>query len=339
VSGEPGPVPAERGTGRARRWPRRVGALAALVAFALLVLAVNSAVFNALTQRRAGRPGGLTYLQTSDVRTRVRTWGTTGRPVVLVPGAFETADTFEALGEQLAVDHRVYALDLTGTGYSDPVPPYTVDHFAEQVDGLLDAEGLTAADAPLLVGHSSGAAVVGLAALRSAGRVAGVMFLDGDARPFPFPSLARSLVAEPFRTSVLRLGLGSDRLIRAVYDTQCGPLCPELDAAEVERWRRPLQQPGSEAALWQVMERGIPTLTDDQTDELRDSPVVTSVAGGVDDPQFERATADDVARRIGAPPPTFLPGRHLPMLSAPAELAGAIRALERRAAAASSPTG
>jgi pimeloyl-ACP methyl ester carboxylesterase len=322
------------GTGRTRRWPRRLALLVSLMVLALVVLAVNSAAFNALTQHRAGPPAGLTFVPTGDVRTRVRTWGTTGPAVVLVPGAFETADTFEALGEQLAADHRVYALDLTGTGYSDAVAPFTVDHFAEQVDGLLDAEGLTAADTPIVVGHSSGAAVAGLAALRSEGRVAGVMFLDGDARPFPFPSLARDLVADPFRTSILRIGLGSDRLVREVYDTQCGPLCPALTAAAVDGWRRPLQQPGSEAALWRMMETGIPVLTDAQTDELRDSGVATEVAGGADDPQFGRATAEGVAARIGAPPPTFLPGRHLPMISAPAALADAIRGLGRRVASA-----
>lgn len=234
--------------------------------FALPVLAVNSALFNALTQRRAGPSAGLTHVRAGDVRTRVRTWGTTGPAVVLVPGAFETADTFESLGEQLATDHRVYA------------------------------------------------------------------------RTFPFPGLARSLVADPFRTSILRIGLSSDRLVRGVYDTQCGPLCPELTDSDVDRWRRPLRQPGSEAAMWQTMETGIPTLTAAQTDELRDSSMATAVAGGVADPQFSRSTAHDVAERIGAPPPTFLPGRHLPMISAPAALAEAIRDLGRRAGPVSSPT-
>jgi len=315
---------------RLRRWPRRVAVAAGVVGFAVLASVLNSAAFNALTQRRAGPPDGLSFVRTGDVRTRVRRWGTSGPVVVLVPGAFETADTFAPVAEQLADDHRVYALDLTGTGYSDPVVPYTVDHFAAQVDGLLEAEGLGPADATLIVGHSSGAAVAGLAALRSEGRVAGVMFLDGDARSFPIPRFARELVAEPFRTTALRLGLGSDRVVRGIYDSQCGPLCPPLDPAALELWRRPLQQPGSESAIWQMMDTGIPTLTDAQLDALRTSSIATAVAGGVDDPQFDRTAADEVAERIGAPAPTFLPGRHLPMISAPADLAGSIRDLGRR---------
>ena len=313
---------------------RRAGRLALWVLFVLVVLTVNSAVYNALTQGHATPPAGLTFVRAGDVDTRIRTWGTTGSPIVLVPGAFETADTFDTLARDLATDHRVYALDLTGTGYSEPVAPYDVDHFADQVLGLLAAEGLTGADAPVLVGHSSGAAVAALATLRSKGtanEVAGLMVLDGDLRPFPVPRFLRSLVVEPFRTSVLRLGLSSDWLIRQVYDSQCGPLCPELTAADVDQWRRPLLQPGSEAAMWHMSRSGIPSLTGDQLDELRASDVAKAVAGGEGDPQFGRSAAEETATRIGAPAPTFIPGRHLPMISSPAALADAVRALAARA--------
>jgi pimeloyl-ACP methyl ester carboxylesterase len=330
-------APASGATRPRRRWRWAKRILLGLVAV-LAVMTIVSAAFNYVTRGRAGRPDGLTYVQAGDVQTRFRTWGTTGTPVVLLPGAFETADTFAALGEQLGTDHRVFAIDLTGTGYSQPVPPYTIDHFAEQVLGFLAAEHLTGGDAPVLVGHSSGAAIAGLTALRSDGRVAGVMFLDGDARPFPFPGFLRDLVVDPFRTSVLRAGLSSDWMIRQIYGTQCGPRCPDLTATDLDRWRRPLLQPGSEGAMWHMMEAGIPVLTDEQTDTLRDLPLPKSVAGGVDDPQFSRATAEDVAARIGAPPPTVLPGRHLTMISTPDELADAIRALCRRAVPAPPPT-
>lgn len=310
-----------------RRRIRRAVTILLGLAIVLSALTIDSAAFNLVTQDRPGRPAGLTYVRTGDVQTRFRTWGTAGTAVVLVPGAFETADTFDALGEQLATDHRVFSLDLTGTGYSQPVPPYTVDHFTEQVLGLLAAEHLTGDDAPVLVGHSSGAAIAGLTALRSGGQVAGVMFLDGDARPFPVPGFLQALVVDPFRTTFLRIGLSPDWILRVVYDRQCGPLCPELTAAGVDAWRRPLQQPGSEAAMWRMIDTGIPILTAEQTDMLRASPVAKSVVGGVDDPQFGRGAADAVAARIGAPPPTFLPGRHLTMISSPVELAAAIDAL------------
>jgi hypothetical protein len=122
-------------------------------------------------------------------------------------------------------------------------------------------------------------------------------------------------------------------MIRQVYDSQCGPRCPALTATGVDRWRRPLLQPGSEAAMWHMSRAGIPSLTGEQLDQLRASSVAKAVAGGEDDPQFGRGAAEDTAIRIGAPAPTFIPGRHLPMISAPAALADAVRALVARAVA------
>ena len=252
---------------------------------------------------------------------------------MLIPGAFETADTFAALGARLGADHRVYALDLTGTGYSQPVPPFTVAHFAAQVLAFASAMGLTGGNSPVLVGHSSGAAVAGLAAIDGGQRVAGVMFLDGDAQPLPAPSFLRYLIIGPYRTTVLRLGLRSDWAVRGIYSSQCGPACPRLTAAGVEVWRRPLQQPGAESALWGILAAGIPALPSAQLDMLRASRVAKSVVFGADDPQYAKSAPAQVASRIGAPPPTVIPGRHLTMISSPSQLAVAIRALCVRATA------
>ena len=252
-----------------RRVRRTLLRLLRWLAVAVVLLTVASLTYNVLTTPRASRPPGLTFVQTGDLQTRYREWGSTGSPVVLVPGAFETADTFAALGTALATDHRVYALDLTGTGYSQLKPPFTVAHFAAQVLAFVQAMRLTGRDAPVLVGHSSGAAVAGLAAVEGGSRVAGVMFLDGDAEPLPGPTFLRRLVIDPYRTTLFRLGLRSDWVVRALYDSQCGPTCPRLTAAGVEVWRRPLQQPGNEGALWSILRTGIPSLTGVQLDALR----------------------------------------------------------------------
>ena len=148
-------------------------------------LTVASLGYN-LATGPAPRPPGLRMLSAGGFGTRYRSWGTSGSPVVLVPGAFETADTFAALGAALGTDHRVFAIDLTGTGYSTPSPPFSAGHLADQLLAFLAAQGLTGANAPVLVGHSSGAAVVGMAALRSRHVAAGVVFLDGDATPLEF---------------------------------------------------------------------------------------------------------------------------------------------------------
>jgi pimeloyl-ACP methyl ester carboxylesterase len=258
--------------------------------------------------------------------TRYRVWGTAGSPVVLVPGAFETADTFAALGAALGRDHRVFAIDLTGTGYSQPSPPFDASHLAGQLLAFLTAERLTGPDAPLLVGHSSGAAVVGTAVLRGSHVASGVVFLDGDATPLGVPTFLGWLLIDPYRTTMLRLGLSSSWLIRTIYSSQCGPTCPRLSAAGVETWRRPLQQPGFESAITYSLRHGIPSMTSAGLSQLRAAALPKRVIFGAGDPQMSSTDAAQAAARIGAPAPIAVPGRHLTMISAPQQLAGAIDA-------------
>ena len=163
-----------------------------LVTVAALAVAVTAASFgyNLATDGPAPRPSGLLMAHGGGFDTRYRSWGASGTPIVLVPGAFETADTFAPLGAVLGRSHRVFAIDLTGTGYSAPSPPYSASHLAQQLLAFLSVTGLDGANAPVLVGHSSGAAVVGLAAVAGGPRFArGVVFLDGDATPLSAPGL------------------------------------------------------------------------------------------------------------------------------------------------------
>lgn len=301
-----------------------------LLAAAGLVTA-TSVGYNAATRTPPAPPPGLRFLQAGEVRTRFLRWGDHGRPVVLVPGAFETADTWQTLGEVLGADHRVFALDLTGQGYSEAVAPFDVEHDVRQTLAFTAALGLTGVDAPVLVGHSSGAAIVGLAALEAPGDVAGVVFLDGDALPLDVPTWGPRLLIEPYRTSLVRLALRSDRLISRLYSSQCGPTCAPLDAAGVDRWRRPLLQRGSERALLSNATRGvIPAMTSEQLAALRRSATPRLVVWGRDDVDgaYTPASPATTAIAIGAASPVFVPGRHLTMISSPGEVAAAVRQLE-----------
>ena len=298
----------------------------------LTVIAVSAAGtaasygYNLATNGPVPRPVGLFMASGGGFDTRYLEWGSSGTPIVLVPGAFETADTFSALGPVLAAHHRVFAIDLTGTGYSAPSPPYDASHLAAQVLAFLKVKGLTGANAAVLVGHSSGAAVVGLAALRGPGFVRGVVFLDGDATPLGGSGFLGWLLVNPYRTTLLRLALSQDWLIKDLYNSQCGPTCPRLSAAGVQTWRLPLQQPGFESEIAYTLQHGIPAMTPAQFSELRAAPVPKRVIFGVDDPQMSHADADATANRIGAPPPVYVPGRHLTMISSPRQVAAAVQA-------------
>ncbi|MDJ0343763.1 alpha/beta hydrolase [Streptomyces sp. H10-C2] len=328
----PGRPPARRRS-RLRRWTRRTA-----LACAALLVAVTAASFayNGFTDGRAAPPPGLSYVEAAGIHTRYQTWGTTGSPVVLVHGAFESAGTWSRLAPLLARNHRVYALDLTGSGYSERRGPYTVDHFTRQLLGFLDAMRLGGpGDRPLLVGHSSGAAMAAEAALRAPGRVGGVLLLDGDALDTGAgpPPAFRYVLVDPYRTSLLRLGLGSDWLIRKVYSSQCGPGCPPLDGAGLDEWRRPLQVPGAEGALWSMLGEGVPGMSADRLARLRGVDIPKAVVFGAGDDVFSRQTPAETAERIGAPAPVLIPGaRHLSMISSPDAVATAVEALAGRTA-------
>lgn len=319
-------VPAQQEPGKkGRRGWRIVRRIAgALLALAAAVTAASFG-YNLATDGPAPRPSGLLFARGGGFSTRYREWGTSGTPVVLVPGAFETADTFAALGPVLAAaHHRVFAIDLTGTGYSAPSPPYSAAHLARQLVAFEDTEHLTGANAPVLVGHSAGAAVAGLAALHGTRYARGVVFLDGDATPLAGPGFLGALLINPFRTTVLRLALSQDWLIRKIYASQCGPGCPGLTAAGVATWRMPLQQPGFADYIAYSLSHGIPAMTPGQFRELRAVPVPKLVVFGRDDPQMSASDASATARRIGAPAPVPLSGRHLTMITSPRQVAAAV---------------
>jgi pimeloyl-ACP methyl ester carboxylesterase len=315
--------------GRARRRLRRAGAV---LAGLFVVVTAASLLTNALTSGRAAPPPGLRYVEAADVHTRVRTWGTTGPAVVLVHGAAETADTWAPVAERLAAGHRVIAYDVDGWGYSSRVAPYTSDHLTRQLVGVLDALGL---DRAILVGHSSGAAPVAQAALDAPQRVAGLLLLDGDALSTGAgpPTGVRYLLPPPYRTTLLRLVVRSDRVIRAVYDAQCGPRCPRLDAAGIDAWRRPLQVAGAEDGVWGMFADGTPGMTPERLAGVARSGVPASVVFGAEDDVFPAGTPEQTAQRVGAPAPTIIPSaRHLTMVSDPGPVADAVRALAVRAA-------
>jgi pimeloyl-ACP methyl ester carboxylesterase len=310
---------------RLPRWAR--GVLLVLVSLAV-ALTIASFSYNLATDGPAPRPAGLRFVTGGGFTTRYLSWGTAGTPVLLVPGAFETADTFYKLGPALAAGHhRVFAIDVTGTGYSAPSPPYSADHIASQVVAFLTAMRLTGPNAAILVGHSVGAADVGVAAVQAPGEVRAVVFLDGDATPLSGPGFLGSLLINPYRTTIMRIALSQDALITSVYGRMCGPTCPSLDEAGVNTWRWPLEQPGFSGELAYTATHGITAMTPAEFAALAADPIPKLVIAGRGDQQMPNADMVATARAIGAPPPVFVPGRHLTMIASPGQVAAAIDGL------------
>jgi hypothetical protein len=75
------------------------------------------------------------------------------------------------------------------------------------------------------------------------------------------------------------------------------------------------------------MRSGITAMTAAQFAALKATSVLKLVVFGADDPQMSHSDATLTARRIGAPPPVSVPGRHLTMIASPGRVAAAIDSL------------
>ncbi len=84
-----------------------------------------------------------------------------GDPLVLVHGIAESRRAFDAVVPALAASHQVLRLDLRGHGESSDGPAYGADALVGDVAAVVEQLGL---DAPRLVGHSLGGAIVSLLA-------------------------------------------------------------------------------------------------------------------------------------------------------------------------------
>ena len=64
-----------------------------------------------------------------------------------------------------------------------------------------------------------------------------------------------------------------------------------------------------------------------QLSALKATDVPKVVVAGVDDPQMSHSDAALTAKKIGAPLPVYVPGRHLTMIASPGQVAAAIDSL------------
>ena len=128
-------------------------------------------------------------------------WGTKGMPVVCVHGLTANAFCFQALADELAPDHRVFAYDLRGRGDSDkPESGYTLSIHADDLAEIIDALEL---DRPIVIGHSLGAMIGLHFAARYPEKLSKLILMDGGGQ-LPW----RTLEEQPtwLAASIGRLG-------------------------------------------------------------------------------------------------------------------------------------
>jgi pimeloyl-ACP methyl ester carboxylesterase len=104
------------------------------------------------------------YVKVGDINTRYWSLGDTGPVVLLIHGFASSVEYWMANIDQLAKNHRVYALDLVGFGRSDkPDIAYRGAVLAQFVKKFMAAQNIAKAT---LIGHSLGGAVTLYFAIR-----------------------------------------------------------------------------------------------------------------------------------------------------------------------------
>ncbi|GFG51090.1 alpha/beta hydrolase [Mycolicibacterium agri] len=108
------------------------------------------------------------FVKVNGLRLHLLCYGESGPTLIIVPGITSPALTAEFVAMELARDHRVAVLDVRGRGRSDVAPSggYTLDHYAEDLAGVIAAFG---DENPTVLGHSMGARIAAAYAARHGG--------------------------------------------------------------------------------------------------------------------------------------------------------------------------
>ncbi len=112
------------------------------------------------------------------VRLQYLDFGGAGPPILLLPGAGNSAWIYGDLGKELARDHRVFALTRRGHGDSEqPATGYDVATLDEDIVRFLDAMKVTRV---VLVGHSLAGVELTYFASHHPDRVSALIYLDAS---------------------------------------------------------------------------------------------------------------------------------------------------------------
>jgi pimeloyl-ACP methyl ester carboxylesterase len=304
---------------RTKRIAKRVGIGALAIA---LGVTGCSAIYNVASSAhgqsgRALAPSGR-FVEAGGVLTHYERFGTHGSPIVLVGGFLEPSDTWDGVARVLAGNHRVFAMDLAGFGYSERSGRYLLADWQRQLDAFMLAVGVSRA---LLAGHSLGAGVIAAEGLAHPGRTSGIVLVDGDALAGGGPGFVRDLIVDPYRTSAFRIVLGWDWAMREIIRKAYSPERVHIGERELERWRRPLRVDGTEGALARMISNGIQGL---QLADLARVRVPAAVVFGQHDTSVPVASGRRVAAALGAPL-TIIPGAgHLSQITHPRAVAAVI---------------
>lgn len=113
------------------------------------------------------------------VQLEVLDWGGSGRPLIFLAGAGDTAHRFDGFAPQFTQQHHVYGITRRGSGASSKPAPangnYTADHLGDDILAVMKTLHI---ERPVLVGHSIAGQELSSVGSRFPDRVSGLIYLD-----------------------------------------------------------------------------------------------------------------------------------------------------------------
>ncbi|MEU5952471.1 alpha/beta hydrolase [Streptomyces sp. NPDC047525] len=129
------------------------------------------------------------WVRSGATRLHVLDYGGPGIPLLVLPGITSPAVTMDFVARELTDAVRPLVLDVRGRGLSDGGGAHSLEEYAEDVEAVVTGLGL---DRPVLFGHSMGARIAAVTAVRGKvalrGTVLGDPPMSGPGRgPYPTP--------------------------------------------------------------------------------------------------------------------------------------------------------
>lgn len=123
------------------------------------------------------------FVTAGDLTFHYVKWGSQGQPIICIHGLTANAFCYQALADDLAHDHQLYAYDLRGRGASDkPVQGYSIPLHAADLAHLIAAWRL---ERPIIIGHSLGALIALYFAAHYPDKLSKLILVDAGA-PLPW---------------------------------------------------------------------------------------------------------------------------------------------------------
>ena len=145
----------------------------------IVLIALSATVLSAQGQTDSS-PHSVQFVTVEPgVQLEVLDWGGSGRPLIFLAGAGDTAHRFDGFASQFTVQHHVYGITRRGSGVSSKPAPangnYSADRLGDDVLAVMQALHI---GRPVLVGHSIAGQELSSIGSRFPEKVSGLIYLD-----------------------------------------------------------------------------------------------------------------------------------------------------------------